>query len=96
MMSFLEGNEMETFDRPEQHDQYLAWIAAHPNGFVLHFNKPRGDTVLHTANCYYMTTLIPPAQFHTSYRKICSDNVGNLRAIAPTQQNPTDCRFCQP
>jgi hypothetical protein len=22
---------MDTFERPEQHDQYLAWIAAHPN-----------------------------------------------------------------
>ncbi len=87
---------METFDRPDQHDQYLAWIAAHPNGFVLHFNKPRGDTVLHTAACYYMTTLIPPAQCHTNYRKICSDSRDELRAVAATQDNSTDCPFCHP
>jgi|HubBroStandDraft_6_1064221.scaffolds.fasta_scaffold1601207_1 hypothetical protein len=87
---------METFAGRERHDEYMAWLAAHPNAFVLHFNKPKGDVVLHRADCPDISVLRKPARFFTSYQKICSGSRSDLKAVAASHQDPTDCPHCRP
>jgi hypothetical protein len=79
-------------------DGYLAWIAQHPEGFVLNTARTPNpnDLRLHRATCSTITILQPQARRWTGdYIKICgsrteleswaSDTVGG--AVQP-------CRFC--
>jgi hypothetical protein len=79
-------------------DGYLAWIAQHPDGFVLNTESTPNPNYLrlHRATCSTITILRPPARRWTvDYIKICgsrteleswaSDTVGG--AVQP-------CRFC--
>jgi hypothetical protein len=52
---------------------FLAWVDAHPNGFVLNLdtNGPR-KTVIHRVDCGWFTSS-DPSEKHTSVKKACSD-----------------------
>ena len=87
---------METFKGRERHSEYVSWLKGHRNGFVLHFNKPKGDVVLHKADCPHISVLKKTAKFFTSYQKICSDIRAELTTVAATQADPSDCPHCRP
>jgi hypothetical protein len=81
---------------------YLAWIAVHPDGYVL--NSHRQPTprylVLHRATCH---TMAPRSEADTrawtaAYRKTCSATAGELVNWAQAYGGgpPTRCRTCRP
>ena len=89
---------MKGFEGTEEHNAYVSWLEAHPEGFVLHFNI--GDTVLHQARCHCIGGKgNPPTNglWWTAYRKLCSDSRADLREVAKILLWPTDdCKTCNP
>jgi hypothetical protein len=65
---------------------YLAWVAAHPDGYVLNVRRspdPR-YVILHRADCTSISneTHAPGAYTGRSYRKICASSEAELHAGA--------------
>jgi len=59
---------------PPNDDTYLAWLAAHPDGYVINTEPSgRGDMRLHRAGC--RTIQYRPPFVGTSYIKICCTRV---------------------
>ena len=65
---------------------YLAWIAAHPNGFVLNVRFPPDFycVVLHRASCTSISngTSAPGAYTGRNQRKICAASEAELKLAA--------------
>ena len=65
---------------------YLAWIAAHPNGFVLNIRcSPDANCViLHRASCTSISndTYEPGAYTGRNHRKLCATNKAELKLAA--------------
>src|SRR5271166_1884140 len=65
---------------------YLAWIAAHPDGFVLNVSCPPDPhcVVLHRANCKSISnqTYEPNAFTGRKHHKICASNEAELKFAA--------------
>jgi hypothetical protein len=82
----LPSSRIETGDRPasfvDDDPGYLAWIAAHPDGYVL--NSERKPTarylVLHRATCHTMAPrrATDRRTWTISYRKTCADTAAEL------------------
>jgi hypothetical protein len=84
---------MPEFHGAADHDRYVQWLRAHPDGYVLQFNQVT-DIKLHRASCRWIggSGATPPrGRIWTTYRKQCSDSRRALAAIS-TQH----CRFCNP
>lgn len=80
---------------------YLAWLAAHPGGFVLACDpKPRArETRLHTARCSTISRKRPPGSMYTDpYMKVCAPTREAIVAwtIATTSESPRLCKTCRP
>jgi len=89
--------EVEIFR--DDDEGYLAWVAAHPRGFVLNAARsPRSDyLILHRATCRTITGRPSRGGPWTGpYIKVCSDD--ELRIAAWAGQTvggvPTRCRVC--
>lgn len=88
---------IEVFDQEE--DRYLAWVAAHPDGFVVNvdrnLNFPQYPMV-HVATHGLISS--PKIGNFTSgaYIKICSTSLAELEAHARTRydRNLTHCKAC--
>jgi hypothetical protein len=84
---------------------YLAWIAAHPNGFVLNVRRPPENhcVVLHRANCKSISnpTYEPNALTGRKHHKICASSEAEFK-LAPKSEGWRDgtfskrCGFCRP
>lgn len=84
---------------------YLAWIAAHPDGFVLNVrcSPDPNCVVLHRASCTSISndTQEPRAYTGRNHRKICATSEAELR-LAATDQGRRDgtfskrCGLCRP
>jgi hypothetical protein len=65
---------------------YLAWVAAHPDGYVLNVRRSPDPhyVVLHQANCTTISNEIraPGAFTARSYRKICMSSEGMVPMAA--------------
>ena len=65
---------------------YLAWVAAHPDGYVLNVRRSpdRRYVVLHRASCLSISneTHAPSAYTERGYRKLCASSVTELQAAA--------------
>ena len=92
---------MKKFD--EDDGEYLAWIASHPNGFVVNSRrKPTaGYLVLHRSICPSIDGRVQHASggyTERSYIKFASDNLDDLRSglatIAPRFSG--HCQRCDP
>ena len=68
---------------------YLAWIAAHPNGFVLNVHRPPDPryVILHRADCTSIAngTHAPGAYTGRGYRKICATSETELKLAAKSE-----------
>ena len=85
--------------------KYLAWTAAHPNGFILNvrYHPILGTVVLHRANCKTISIDKHKSGAFTerSYRKICSATVAELQAAAKNEGRSDGsfskrCSLCDP
>jgi hypothetical protein len=84
---------------------YLAWVAAHPDGYVLNVRRsPDPDyVILHRANCWSISneTHAPGAYTKRGYRKICANSEGMLQPAAKHEGRSDGtfskrCRHCLP
>ena len=89
------------------HDEvgYLAWLDAHPAGFVLNVRKRHDPryVVLHRATCGSIssTKMEHGAYTERGYRKWCGDSVESLREAAQREGRADGsfskcCGLCQP
>ncbi len=84
---------------------YLAWIAAHPDGYVLNVRRSADPdyVVLHRAGCNSISNdkQAPGAFTGKSYRKICAASVAELQ-LAAKRAGRSDgsfskrCGLCRP
>jgi hypothetical protein len=84
---------------------YLAWTAAHPDGFVLNVRRIADPeyVVLHKATCDSISNdrQAPEAFTGRAYRKVCADSIQELRDAAQREGRPDRsfskrCGFCNP
>jgi hypothetical protein len=83
---------------------YLAWIAAHPDGFVLNVNclPDPHRVVLHRANCTSISndTHAPGAYTGRNHRKICATGEAELKSAAKDEGQRDvfwkRCGLCRP
>jgi hypothetical protein len=64
---------------------YLAWVSAHPEGFVLNIRCKADPSyvVLHRASCGSISGKQARGAFtHRNYRKVCADSIVALRVAA--------------
>jgi hypothetical protein len=70
---------------PETDQAYTDWLAEHPNNFVLNTRSRHDPTymVLHRASCWTISPFrkgtAPGAFTQSSYKKVCSDDIAELR-----------------
>lgn len=68
--------------------QYSAWLLAHPDGYVVNMRHGYSPSymVLHRSHCCTIspaTSVSEPGAFtERSYLKVCSTDLGSLRALA--------------
>src|SRR5262249_15329305 len=80
-------------------DAYVAWLAKHPNGFVLncHTRPSRHYLKVHKATCGTIGgTPANGVQWTSDYLKVCSDTRLDLRvwANAAAGGDPSPCGLC--
>jgi hypothetical protein len=77
---------------------YLAWIAAHPEAFVLNLPvAPGGISVLHRAGCRTISTLMRSHYTDRQYTKMCGPQAAELVAWMTRQARTlTRCSLCRP
>ena len=80
---------------------YLAWLATHPQGFVLNRQKGKTDRVLvlHRARCRQMRLARDSDYAYTGrhYIKVCADQIEPLDEHARQQGGlMRRCRVCNP
>lgn len=86
---------------------YIAWLGAHPSGFVLHTERVRNPyyMILHRADCplicAYSTRTRPGGFTERDFIKICASDVDDLRAWVKAHGRPdgsfsSECATCRP
>jgi hypothetical protein len=85
---------------------YLAWIAAHPEGFVLNVRCPPDDhwVVLHRANCKSISnnSYEPNALTGRKHHKICASNEADVNLLPKVKGGAMAraffrrCSLCRP
>ncbi len=79
---------------------YLAWLAAHEDGFVLntYAHVAAGYLVLHRARCRTINRDLPGKAWTAQYGKACAGSVDELVAWAAelSSGTPHGCGTCQP
>lgn len=80
-------------------DEYLGWLNAHSDGYVLTSNQslsPR-HTVIHRATCDKIRTLkgnAKPGGFTNRYLKVYASNMNVLKNWLTTKRPDGTCREC--
>jgi hypothetical protein len=79
---------------------YRAWVAQHPDGFVLNTDRTPSPSnlVLHKATCTHITRLRPPLSWTETASKVCALSAAELEQWARTTVGGTvrRCRSCTP
>jgi hypothetical protein len=76
-------------------DAYVAWRAAHPDGFVLNDSLGAGHSCrLHRTACSYLTRAVAEADApRTRQPKWCADELALLEGLLP---GAVSCGRCRP
>ncbi len=88
---------MEVFDNKDS--EYLDWLNAHPNGYVLNRYRCKSDgyLILHKSNCDKIrgyNQMAQPGGFTSrSYIKVCSDTISDLEGYVRTKTGRSDGTF---
>ncbi len=80
---------------------YLAWLAAHPDGYVINLRRSRNpsDARTHRASCRTISGQNPRGGAWTrTYVKVCAEHLGRLETWANDSfgQPITRCGTCRP
>jgi hypothetical protein len=80
---------------------YLAWLATHPDGYVINLARSRNPSDAHThhAGCHTIGGQIPRGEAWTkTYVKVCAERLSELDQWAiDTYGRPiTQCGTCRP
>ncbi len=76
---------------------YVAWLADHPDGFVLNCERPPRPSylTLHRATCWTISRA-SRRNWTTNYQKVCADTFEEIDAWAGQIGPPWSCGFCAP
>jgi len=97
----IEDGAMGAREYCDDDDGYLAWLAAHPEGYVINIARGHyaGDARAHHAGCRTISSQIPRGRGWTrNYVKVCADGLGELERWAQRQVGRPikSCGTCQP
>ena len=76
---------------------YIAWLAAHPDGFVLNCERPPrpSSLTLHRSTCWTISRA-SAGSWTLNYQKVCADTFGEIASWAGQIGPPWSCGFCAP
>jgi len=76
---------------------YVAWLADHPDGYVLNCERPPRPAYLklHQATCGTINGA-PGRRWTVAYQKVCAETLKEIEAWTRPIGSPTCCRFCAP
>ena len=76
---------------------YIAWLAGHPDGFVLNCERPPRPSylILHRATCWTISRT-SGSNWTVIYQKVCADTFEEINAWASQIGPPWRCGFCGP
>jgi hypothetical protein len=88
----------QTFGKEDHDTDFVSWLTAHPDGFVLnHDHQPsRSYLVLHRASCYHWKD---NRRWLASYSKTCADSIDELKEWAARSTGSSElqtCTHCSP
>jgi hypothetical protein len=96
------GGAMDLFDKMEHHNDYLAWLMNHRDGYVLNIKQPRRAAylMLHPVSCYKINgTPTNGSSWTKGSIKACSINETELDdwaiKIAGAQPHRSGCCYRQ-
>ena len=74
---------------------YVAWLAEHPNGYVLNCERPPRPSglTLHRATCWTISRA-SGSNWTVNYQKVCADTFEEINAWASQIGPPWCCGFC--
>jgi hypothetical protein len=74
---------------------YVAWLAEHPNGYVLNCERPPrpSSLTLHRATCWTISRA-SGTNWTVNYQKVCADTFEEINAWAGQIGPPWSCGFC--
>ena len=78
---------------------YIAWLAEHPDGYVLNCGRPPQPSylMLHKARCGTISgTPARGRNWTVAYQKVCGDTCGEINAWARQIGPPKCCGLCKP
>ena len=78
---------------PQTNEEFLAWIAENPDGYVVnHEHDPSSAyLILHHSTCYHFQD---DRDFTSSYSKTCSKSVADLRVWARSATGSDELQEC--
>jgi len=76
---------------------YVAWLAAHPDGFVLNCERPPrpSSLTLHRSTCWTISRT-SGSNWTLNYQKVCADTFEEIASWAGQIGPPWSCGFCAP
>ena len=76
---------------------YLAWLAGHPDGYVLNCERPPRPAylMLHRATCGAISGK-PGRRWTVAYQKVCAETFKEIEAWTGPIGSPSGCRFRKP
>ena len=76
---------------------YIAWLADHPDGYVLNCERPPrpSSLTLHRATCWTISRA-SGTNWTVNYQKVCADTFEEIDTWASQIGPPWGCGFCAP
>ena len=76
---------------------YIAWLAEHPDGYVLNCGRPPRPSYLklHKATCGTINGA-PGRLWTVTYQKVCAETLKEIEAWTRPIGSPTCCGICKP
>lgn len=83
---------------PQSDEEFSDWLSRHPNGYVVNTDEPPEHyNRLHRASCQHLRSSIRKNFAGGEYRKTCSADVAELRALSPNLGGQlVACGTCNP
>jgi hypothetical protein len=91
-----EPEEFQDSEPGDQHENYVKWKAANPNGFVANV-LPNRPAMLHRSSCAHLSgphQTPADSKSYTTNRKICSTDLAVLKA--KVGEAAQECVSCKP